>query len=282
MSNLPPPIFQISGHCPTCNSEVDFIARNTWFRDHLTCEMCGSIPRERALMVVIDSYFPNWRDSVIHESSPGNRGASVRLAAECSQYIPSQYFPDQTPGTLVGEMRCENLEALSFADESIDLHVSQDVLEHVFHPGKVFQEIARTLKPGGMHICTVPLVNKEKPSKLRARIENNEIIHLTPEMYHGNPIGDGQSLVTIDWGFDICRHIFDASGLFTHLVYLDDLSKGIRAEYIEVLVTVKRKPHDEEIRNGEMSLDCAAQPHTLWGNARRLLKRCLPVSNVGK
>ena len=90
-----------------------------------------------------------------------------------------------------------------------------------------------------MHICTVPLVNKGNPSKLRARIENNDIFYLEPEQYHGSPVGDGRVLVTVDWGFDICQHIFESSGLFTHLVHIDDLSKGIRAEYIEVLVTVK-------------------------------------------
>lgn len=239
MSNSPPPVFQTSGHCPTCDSDVDFVARNTWFRDHFVCTRCGSLPRERALMVAIDSYFPKWREAVIHESSPEQRGASLRLSKECPQYIPSQYFPGHTPGTLVGKMRCENLESLSFSDESIDLHITQDVFEHVFHPSRAFREIARTLKPGGMHICTVPLVNKDKPSKLRVRIENNDIIYLEPEQYHGNPVGDGRALVTVDWGFDICRHIFESSGLFTHLIYIDDLNKGIRAEYIEVLVTVK-------------------------------------------
>jgi SAM-dependent methyltransferase len=198
-------------------------------------------------MVVIDLYFPKWRDAIIHESSPAGRGASVRLARECPGYIPSQYFPAQPPGSMVGKMRCENLEALSFADETIDLHVTQDVLEHVFHPSKVFAEISRTLKPGGMHICTVPLVNKNRPSQLRARIENGKITHLAPESYHGNPVGDGRSLVTVDWGFDICRHIFESSGLFTQLIYIDDLSKGIRGEYIEVLVTFK----PSELEQGE-------------------------------
>ncbi len=239
MSDSTPPVFQTSGHCPTCDSDVDFVARNPWFRDHFVCTCCGSIPRERALMVAIDSYFPKWREAVIHESSPGQRGASLRLSKECSQYIPSQYFPDHAPGVLVGKMRCENLESLSFSDESIDLHITQDVLEHVFHPSRVFREIARTLKPGGMHIWTVPLVNKGQPSRLRARIEGNDILYLEPEQYHGNPVGDGRALVTVDWGFDICRHIFESSGLFTQLVHIDDLSKGIRAQYIEVLVTVK-------------------------------------------
>ena len=90
-----------------------------------------------------------------------------------------------------------------------------------------------------MHIWTVPLVNKGQPSRLRARIEGNDILYLEPEQYHGNPVGDGRALVTVDWGFDICRHIFESSGLFTQLVHIDDLSKGIRAQYIEVLVTVK-------------------------------------------
>lgn len=45
--------------------------------------------------------------------------------------------------------------------------------------------------------------------------------------------------MTVDWGFDICRHIFEASGLYTHVVHIDDISRGIRAEYIEVLVTIK-------------------------------------------
>lgn len=190
-------------------------------------------------MAVIESFFPRWREAVVHESSPGLRGASVRLRQECPAYIPSQFFPDVAPGDIVDGMRSENLEALTFADNSIDLHVTQDVLEHLFTPAKAFQEIARTLKPGGMHICTVPIVNKGRPSRIRARLEKGQVVHLAPEEYHGNPIGDGRSLVTVDWGYDIARHIFDACGLFTHMVQLDDLSRGIRAEYIEVLVTVK-------------------------------------------
>jgi SAM-dependent methyltransferase len=228
------------GHCPTCDQEVEFIARDPWLRDHYLCSSCSSIPRERALMAVIESQFPNWRDAVIHESSPAARGASERLKLECPNYLASQFFPERDPGTIGPDgMRCENLEALTFADETIDLHVSQDVLEHVFHPDRVFREIARTLKPGGMHICTVPLVNKSTPSRRRAELRDGALIHIEPEMYHGNPIGDGRSLVTVDWGYDICRHILEASGLFTTLVSIDDLSRGIRAEYIEVLVTAK-------------------------------------------
>ena len=234
------PILKNSGYCPVCSRDVTFVARDAWLRDHYRCSNCGSIPRERALMVVIDRYFPDWRTLTIHESSPLNRGASKRLAQDCPRYIPSQFFPGIEPGSRVGEVRCENLEALTFPDASVDLHVTQDVLEHVYHPSKVFKELVRTLKPGGAHVFTTPLVNKDKPSKLRARIgEDGQVSHLEPPVYHGNPISDKGSLVTVDWGYDICRTVFESSGLFTHLVHIDDLSMGIRAEYIEVLVTLK-------------------------------------------
>ncbi|MCA9522825.1 MAG: methyltransferase domain-containing protein [Myxococcales bacterium] len=233
-------VFQNDGFCPICEHDVTFIAYNEWLRDHYVCQSCGSVPRERAVMAVIDAYFPMWRELRIHESSPAKGGASRRLALECADYVPSQFFPGRVRGAMVDGVLCQDLEQLTFADESIDLHVTQDVMEHVFHPDQVFKEIARTLKFGGAHIFTVPIVNKLAPSERRARIDPaGNIVHLKPEQYHGNPISDRGSLVTVDWGFDICQHIFDASGLFTQILHIDDLGRGIRAEYIEVLITFK-------------------------------------------
>jgi hypothetical protein len=41
------------------------------------------------------------------------------------------------------------------------------------------------------------------------------------------------------WGYDICDFIFKQSGLYTTINYIDDLSLGIRAEYIESLLSRK-------------------------------------------
>ena len=191
-------------------------------------------------MTVLRERFPDWRTLTIHESSPVNRGASKLFAAECPHYIPSQFFKEKPPGAMVGRFRCENLEQLTFADESIDLHVTQDVFEHVLCPERAFMEIARTLKPGGAHIFTAPLVNKDKPSKMRVEVDSTgAVAHLEPPEYHGNPIDSSGSLVTVDWGFDIRDHIAAACGLVTEIIRIDDLDSGIRAEYIEVLVTAK-------------------------------------------
>jgi len=233
--------FSNKGFCVCCNQDTTFIANQSWLRDHYECSLCKSIPRERALMHVINLFYSHWRNAIIHESSPINRGASLLLRNECKNYIPSYYYLDVNMGTYYNGYRCENLENLSFENNSIDLHISQDVFEHIFDVKMAFSEIARTLKPGGMHIFTTPIVNKNKPSQLCAELtKEGKIIHYldNPE-YHGNPIAQQGSLVVMHWGYDITKWIHEASGLFTDVIHIDNLDLGIRAEYIEVLVTRK-------------------------------------------
>jgi hypothetical protein len=47
-----------------------FAAQRHWYRDHLFRSGCGSIPRERAVALVLRERFPDWRRMRIHESSP--------------------------------------------------------------------------------------------------------------------------------------------------------------------------------------------------------------------
>jgi hypothetical protein len=236
-------VFQNRGHCPICDDEVEFRSDNEWLRDHYECSRCHSIPRERALMCAVEMFYPNWRSLQIHESSPCGRGASLKLKQECPGYIPSQFYQGFPRGAIHPDgFRCEDLANLTFENETVDLVITQDVMEHLLDPARAFAEIARTLKPGGAHILTVPLVNKSQPSKARARRDNEgdgAIIYLQPAEYHGNPISSDGSLVCTDWGYDICEFIFRASGLYTTIIYIDDISKGVRAELIEVLVSRK-------------------------------------------
>lgn len=234
--------FKNSGYCYGCNQDSQFTAKNEWLRDNYVCDLCGSIPRERALMYCIEKFIPDWRAKVIHESSPVARGTSLRLKNEATNYLATQYFPDVASGIMHQGFRSENLEQLTFKNDSIDLHVTQDVFEHIFDPAQAFREIARTLKPGGAHIFTTPLVNKTSPTKWCAQINpDRSIKHLIdPPEYHGNPVSADGSLVTVHWGYDIVQFIYAACGLFTEMIYIDALDLGIRAEYIEVLVT--RRP----------------------------------------
>lgn len=236
-------MFKHDGYCPICEKKVTFSAQNIWFRDSLLCSGCGSIPRERALFEVIRNYYPNYRELSIHESSPANRGASPKLKRECAAYSSSQYFPNVAPGSIDAAtgFRCENLEALTFADNSFDIFVTQDVMEHIFDYDKAFKEIARVLKPGGAHIFSVPLINKNKKSECWAsRNEAGEIVYHHEAEYHGNPVDAKGALVTMHWGYDIARYISDTAKTPTTIIMIDDIDLGIRAEYIEILLSLKK------------------------------------------
>lgn len=235
-------MFNFSGTCPLCESITTFTSENDWFRDNLICDLCKSIPRERALMYVIKKFYPNYNELSIHESSPANRGASLKLRMECPNYSASQFFTDVQLGHVhnASGFRCEDLENLTFDDESFDLFITQDVMEHILEPELSFKEIARVLKPGGAHIFTVPLINKSKKSECWAsRDQNGEIIYHREPEYHGNPVDSKGSLVTMHWGYDIAVVIFNAARTPTTIIIIDNIDLGIRAEYIDVLVSRK-------------------------------------------
>jgi SAM-dependent methyltransferase len=191
-------------------------------------------------MSVIEETLPDWRKLAIHESSPATRGASVKLAREGLNYTPTQFFPGATPGTVIDGFRNEDLEAQTFGDSTLDLVVTLDVFEHVYDPAAAFREIARTLRPGGMHIFTTPLVNQHEPSEVWAtRNPDGTPNFLHEPEWHGNPVDAQGSPVTMHWGFDIVDFIEQACGMETHIVRKYDLRRGLWAELNEVIVSKK-------------------------------------------
>ena len=230
------------GRCPICEKETVFEARYSWFRDHLICTSCpgGSIPRERALMQTIRQLIPDWRERHIHESSPSSRGTSRVLARDCAGYLPTQYFPNVPPGEKKGGVRCEDLERQTFADESFDLVVTQDVMEHVFHPEKAHREIWRTLKPGGMHIHTTPIFKHRVTTERRAWLSpDGTISHLGEPEFHGNPVDPEGSLVTFHYGYDIADLIAEWAPFDVEIRRFNQRSTGIVAEFSEVIICRK-------------------------------------------
>ncbi len=137
-------------------------------------------------------------------------------------------------------MRCEDLEALTFEDESFDIVVTQDVFEHVLRAEQGFSEIARILRPSGAHVFTVPIYSHAK-TLLRAKPSSTGIHHIEPPDYHGNPVDPNGSLVVREWGRDIVDFISEHSGLKTTLYSGKDLKHGIDGEFLDVLVSRKTR-----------------------------------------
>ena len=236
-----PLIYDRAGFCPVCAGARRFQARQAWFRDFLRCSGCGSIPRERALALVLERRFPDWRRLAIHESSPAQRGISAKLARECPGYVASQFFPGTPLGATVQGFRNENLEELSFPDAGFDLTVTLDVMEHVNQPDIVLREVARTLKPGGAYLFTAPTYKSRVASERRAHYRPDGSVELMAEPeYHGNPVSDAGSLVTFHYGYDFAELIAAWSGLDVEVVRFHDHHHGVIGEFTEVYLAVKR------------------------------------------
>ena len=191
-------LFSHDGYCPICEAPARFVAEQAWLRDHYRCAVCKSIPRQRALVHLLNVLRPDWKTLDIHESSP----SLWFFRDHCPTYSFSYFVREVTPGDSQNGARCENLEQLTFPNESFDVFITQDVLEHVFAPDRALAEVSRVLRPGGMHIFTTPKHQDLLQSRQRARLENGQVIHLMEAVYHGNPISAEGVLVTWDYGAD--------------------------------------------------------------------------------
>lgn len=122
----------------------------------------------------------------------------------------SLYKPNKPLGKKLSKgVTNQNLEQLTFDDETFDIVITSDVIEHVRLDDLAHKEIYRVLKPGGVYIFTVPHNRQWSETLVRVKIhdpndaEKDEHI-LEPE-YHGdtNSDGDGGVLAYRSYGTDL-------------------------------------------------------------------------------
>ena len=188
-------------------------------------------------MLLVQLTCPDWRTRDVYESSPA-AALSTKLANESGSYTWSHFVPAQALGSVVDNLRSENLERLTFEDEQFDIVITQDVLEHVLLPDLAFREIARVLRPGGRHIFTVPLYQRPT-TVVRATPGPDGPLLSLPAEYHGDPVNESGSLVVREWGDDIVDFIKEHSGLDTQRHTVSDRELGLDGEFLDVLVSVK-------------------------------------------
>ncbi len=233
--------YTLHGVCPVCEGERAFTSASAWFRDHLACPACRSIPRERAIALVLNRDFPGWRGLRIHESSPEPRGVSAKMRKQGKAYVASQFFPEQPLGALVQGFRNENLEKLTFGDGSLDMTVSLDVMEHVNEPEACFREIHRTLVQGGVYLFTAPTHKELTTSRRVARfLPNGSVEEIEKPEYHGNPINPQGSIVTFRYGYDLPQLIAGWADFDVEVRRYNDLTHGIIGELTETYICRKR------------------------------------------
>jgi SAM-dependent methyltransferase len=189
----------LSGECSVCGQQSDFVFAEEP-RDSGPCQRCGAINRKRQIAYVIRQTYGHLpKDIAVFNTETTG---PLHEALKGPHYLCAEYLGDDvTPGSHVKGIRHENLKALSFENDSIDLLLSSDVLEHIQDPYAAHGEIFRVLKPGGRHIFTVPFNNNV--DVFRSVIEKGELRHNREPIYHHDPLKAEGILVYTIFGFDM-------------------------------------------------------------------------------
>ena len=198
--------------CPVCGQlgyATRFGTSPLDFRDAAYCSSCLATNRQRQLAYMVCASFATLTgrrfnslmqvaaldEFVVYNTEA--QGPIHQRLARMPGYRCSEYFgPDHTSGTLVGEVVHQDLTRLSHHDNSIDLVLSSDILEHIPDPYHAHAEVHRVLRPGGRHIFTVPFHQTEFLDERRAALDPTgqvvllkqpAIYHTDAPLYHGDP-----------------------------------------------------------------------------------------------
>lgn len=210
------------GQCSVCGLAQVFSRSLRAIRETYRCRSCKASLREREQASALLECLPGPRSAslamlVLDEASrglriyePGTMGPFRPFLQQLPAYRQSDYYPDGPGSRKNPDLPHEDLQALNYGDGSFDVVLTSDILEHVRHPRRAMEEIARVLSPGGWHVCTVPL-QWPMPARTRARVDvsGEQDRHLLPAHYHGNGKG-GRSLVYNDFGADVVELARDA------------------------------------------------------------------------
>ena len=201
------------GRCPICGEKtvfpfpVDFVQQlldmgispdiippaRFLLRESLLCNVCHSANRERQVAYVLlrtcnAKSLNDLADKQILNTE-SNGAMHCRLMQSLNYHFSEFFGADHAPGAFVKGIRNEDLQNLSFADESLDIVITRDVFEHIPDPYLAHREVFRVLKKGGRHIFTVPFSQDSFTDIVRAELVGSEIVHhITPPQYHANPV----------------------------------------------------------------------------------------------
>jgi SAM-dependent methyltransferase len=170
--------------------EVAYIDR----QQGLYCTACASNLRSMALANAILKCFGHpgpFVEFVQSETAALTRVLEVNEAGALTKFFRP------IPGHVLIRYPEADMMGLPFKDETFDLVVHSDTLEHVPQPIRGLSECRRVLKPGSFCAFTVPLI----VDRLTLSREGMQ------PSYHGSPTNPGDYLVHTEYGADAWKHV---------------------------------------------------------------------------
>ena len=186
-------------------------------KESLDCSRCGVKLRGRRLASVLLDLYPVANPPtpapslVAWARSPEARALRIaevnqvdglhEALAALPGFVACDHRDGANPGEIVDGVRHEDLTRLTFADDSLDLVLTSETLEHVPDLDLALREIRRVLVPGGRHVFTIPQLPGTPETFARARLDpDGSKIDLAPPIAH--PGGDTGWPVFTEFGAD--------------------------------------------------------------------------------
>jgi SAM-dependent methyltransferase len=205
----------VRGTCPLCGPSYFAVMQPHPF--FMRCLTCRASAVNLSVVSFLQKELPDLRNKTVYEMSTYGSTWSF-LKSCCGVFHCSEFIPGHKNGDWIDGIRNEDVQQLSFADESLDVITSNQVFEHVPDDLAGYRECWRTLRTGGHLIFTVPIYDTERTVQV-ARLEGGTIHWLeTPEFHASRTTGPNS--VPVFWRFsinDICRRVADAGFGFVSL-----------------------------------------------------------------
>jgi SAM-dependent methyltransferase len=207
------------GRCSLCGTTVFVKLRNDEMA--VRCVQCRASSVTISFVSVLKSLVPDLKSVHVYELS--SRGPLVGfLAKEAGKLTLSEYFDDVPVGQFKGNVQCQDVQNLTFQNNTFDVCTSIEVFEHVADDARGFREVYRVMKPGGLFLFTVPNLEQYETVE-RAIIVNGQIRHLLPPEYHGDRLrGHHAVLCYRNYGMDILERLALAGFIKTRVIQADD------------------------------------------------------------
>ena len=234
------PTDEYDGRCWVCGTETTFYNRSRSLRETYRCPECKGSLRyqcQAALLVrllskhgatSVKSLSEEMEFQALSVYEPGVLGPFRKFFASVGDYHISDFWPDIKTGATRDGVVCQDLHALTYDDERFDVLITSDIFEHVRRPYQAFAEVARVLKPGGLHVFSIP-VQAPIPQKsvFRVDVSGDEDEHLMPPRYHLGP-GNSRHIVYNEFGQDTFEELAKL-GLETEAVPFPNDHDGLSA-----------------------------------------------------
>jgi SAM-dependent methyltransferase len=177
------------------------------------CIRCLANRRYEMLAEYLRESIPDIGELVVVELD--HRSPLRDFLSNAKKYVRTYYSNTDRLGSVRHDgAQCEDITRMTFADESVDVLISSDVLEHVPDVAAALRESYRVLRPGGVHLFTVPTVDK---TVKRAEIVGGDIRLLVPPEYHSDPLNPQGIIAFWTFGMDL-GSLFSTEDLSISLV----------------------------------------------------------------